>query len=100
MLLIIKLETLRTWVLFFTVRTFVSVVFPGKYDELAKLLGQGLENEDKLKQLMGDSRAEYERKLKERLACRQRRIDQGTSFGLLRVYDEDTMTFNVNNLKD
>nr|CAB3228489.1 trichohyalin-like [Phallusia mammillata] len=44
----------------------------GKYDELAKLLGDAFANEKKLKGLMGLSREEYERRLKERLEARKR----------------------------
>ena len=37
-----------------------------------KLLRQGEEEEERLRQLMGDNRADYERKLKDRLANRHR----------------------------
>ena len=49
----------------------------GRYDEINKLLGDFSQNEAALQQLMGNNRAEHERKLKEKLARRQKRIEQG-----------------------
>ena len=56
----------------------------GRYDEINKLLGQSAENEAALKQLMGNNRTEYERKLKEKLARRQKRIEQGINSSQLK----------------
>ena len=49
----------------------------GRYDEINKVLGDFSQNEAALQQLMGNNRAEHERKLKEKLARRQKRIEQG-----------------------
>ncbi|XP_013408861.1 trichohyalin [Lingula anatina] len=49
----------------------------GKEDELQKLFGDLLQQEENLRKLMGDNKAEYDRKLRERLARRQKRIEQG-----------------------
>lgn len=54
-----------------------SLLFPGKYDEIAALLGEGFANDEALHKLMGDNRSEYERKLQERLARRQKRMADG-----------------------
>ncbi|XP_041349458.1 uncharacterized protein LOC121368777 [Gigantopelta aegis] len=51
----------------------------GKYDEAAALLGDVLNTEKTLRKLMGDSQADYERKLKERLEKRKQRLDKGLS---------------------
>ena len=61
----------------------------GRYDEINKLLGDFSQNEAGLQQLMGNNRAEHERKLKEKLARRQKRIEQGKyscSWKLLHFY--------------
>ncbi|KAL8585441.1 hypothetical protein ACOMHN_024602 [Nucella lapillus] len=50
-----------------------------KFDELAALLGDALNNEATLKKLMGDNREEYERKLRERLERRKQRLAEGMS---------------------
>ncbi|KAK7499478.1 hypothetical protein BaRGS_00009130 [Batillaria attramentaria] len=49
----------------------------GKFDELAMLLGDAVNNEATLRKLMGESRDEYERKLKERLEKRKQRLAEG-----------------------
>ncbi|XP_070192500.1 trichohyalin-like isoform X3 [Littorina saxatilis] len=51
----------------------------GKFDELAALLGDALNNEATLKKLIGENREEYERKLKERLEKRRQRLAEGMS---------------------
>ncbi len=48
-------------------------------------MGEGIESEEALNKLMGDSRSEYERKLKEKLARRQKRIDQGNKLDILTI---------------
>ncbi|CAH1784103.1 unnamed protein product [Owenia fusiformis] len=49
----------------------------GRLDEIQRLFGDHMTNEEALKKLMGDNRAEYERKLKERLANRKWKEEQG-----------------------
>eukprot|EP00111_Clytia_hemisphaerica_P002852 TCONS_00008039-protein len=49
----------------------------GKYDELAKLLGDAANDSDALGKLMGENRQKYLDQLNERLRNRQRRIDNG-----------------------
>ncbi|EDO46860.1 predicted protein, partial [Nematostella vectensis] len=49
----------------------------GKMDELARLLGEGFAMDANLRKLMGDNKARYEEKLKERLARRRERLAQG-----------------------
>ncbi|XP_035826163.1 uncharacterized protein LOC101847194 [Aplysia californica] len=49
----------------------------GRYDEAAALLGSLLNDEEKLRQLLGDSKAEQERKLRERLERRKKRLAEG-----------------------
>nr|XP_006823325.1 PREDICTED: trichohyalin-like [Saccoglossus kowalevskii] len=51
----------------------------GKQDEVARLLGDVIETQNALESLMGENRAEYERKLKERLARRKARLAKGMS---------------------
>ncbi|XP_070559138.1 trichohyalin-like isoform X2 [Ptychodera flava] len=49
----------------------------GKYEEAAKLLGDVIKTQSALESLMGDNRAEYEQKLKERLEKRKQRLAEG-----------------------
>jgi len=49
----------------------------GQLDELQKLLGEGFEMDANLRKLMGENKARYEEKLKERLARRRERLAQG-----------------------
>ncbi|XP_064633679.1 golgin subfamily A member 4-like [Lineus longissimus] len=49
----------------------------GKWDELSRLLGDNQAMDENLRKLMGDSRADYERKLREKLARRKKRIAEG-----------------------
>ncbi|PFX16028.1 hypothetical protein AWC38_SpisGene19720 [Stylophora pistillata] len=49
----------------------------GQLDELHRLLGEGFEMDANLRKLMGENRARYEEKLKERLARRRERLAQG-----------------------
>ncbi|OWF34681.1 hypothetical protein KP79_PYT11450 [Mizuhopecten yessoensis] len=51
----------------------------GKFDELARLLGDAFEDQELLKKLMGESKEDQERKLKERLEKRRQRKAQGMS---------------------
>ena len=51
--------------------------FLGNSDELARLLGENMHTEETLLKLMGDSRTKYEQKLRERLASKQKRIEEG-----------------------
>ncbi|XP_069101140.1 trichohyalin-like isoform X2 [Argopecten irradians] len=51
----------------------------GKFDELARLLGDAFEDQELLKKLMGETREEQERKMKERLEKRRQRKAQGMS---------------------
>nr|XP_039263423.1 trichohyalin-like isoform X2 [Styela clava] len=44
----------------------------GRYDELAKLLGEAFADDERIKAMLGMSREEYDRKMKERLANRKR----------------------------
>lgn len=49
----------------------------GQMDELHRLLGEGFEMDANLRKLMGENKARYEEKLKERLARRRERLAQG-----------------------
>ncbi|KAJ8301441.1 hypothetical protein KUTeg_020428 [Tegillarca granosa] len=49
----------------------------GRLDELAEILGDALQYDETLKKLLGDSKEEQERKLRERLARRKQRLAQG-----------------------
>ncbi|RMX39987.1 hypothetical protein pdam_00022972 [Pocillopora damicornis] len=49
----------------------------GQLDELHRLLGEGFEMDANLRKLMGENKARYEEKLKERLAKRRERLAQG-----------------------
>ncbi|XP_033746567.1 trichohyalin-like isoform X2 [Pecten maximus] len=51
----------------------------GKFDELARLLGDAFEDQELLKKLMGDTKEEQERKMRERLEKRRQRKAQGLS---------------------
>ncbi|KAK3103454.1 hypothetical protein FSP39_019371 [Pinctada imbricata] len=51
----------------------------GKMDELAHILGDAFENQETLKRLMGDTKEEQERKMKERLQKRKQRLAKGMS---------------------
>jgi len=48
-------------------------------DEINKLLGEGAVNQERLQQLLGDSKEDAERRLKERLAQRKKRLAEGGS---------------------
>ncbi|XP_076469710.1 uncharacterized protein LOC143300038 [Babylonia areolata] len=61
----------------------------GRSDEAAALLGEALNNEATLKKLMGDSRDEYERKLRERLEKRRQRMAEGMSEEECRRLEEE-----------
>lgn len=49
----------------------------GQMDELQRLLGEGFEMDANLRKLMGENKARYEEKLKERLAKRRERLAKG-----------------------
>ncbi|XP_060082221.1 trichohyalin-like [Ylistrum balloti] len=51
----------------------------GKFDELARILGDAFEDQELLKKLMGESKEEQERKMRERLEKRRQRKAQGLS---------------------
>ncbi|XP_077983007.1 uncharacterized protein LOC144437842 isoform X2 [Glandiceps talaboti] len=51
----------------------------GKYDEAAKLLGDVIKTQNALESLMGENKADYEKKLKERLERRKQRLAEGMS---------------------
>lgn len=51
--------------------------FTGKFDELNKLLGEGMMDQERLQQLLGDSKEDAERRLQERLALRKKRLAEG-----------------------
>ena len=54
-------------------RCFLTKNIPtGKFDELARLLGDAFANDIRMRELLGESREEYERKLRERMAARKR----------------------------
>lgn len=57
--------------------TFLFLVQTGKFDELQILLGGFIDLDLQMHKLMGDSRAEYEEKLKRKLQARQRREQMG-----------------------
>ena len=51
----------------------------GRYDEVANILGEALEDQETLDRLFGESKEEQERKLKERLHRRKQRLAAGMS---------------------
>ncbi len=52
-------------------------MYVGKLDELSLLLGDFIKTDTQLKKLMGDSKSEYEEKLRRRLEARKKRIAEG-----------------------
>lgn len=60
----------------------------GKFDEIAKLLGDSAMNSDILNKQLGDNRENYLNKLNERLRNRQRRIEAGEDPD---TFDDDDM---------
>ena len=53
------------------------VLCSGKLDELSKLLGDGLLNDERLRSLIGENKAEAEKRMREKLALRKQRRDAG-----------------------
>lgn len=51
----------------------------GKFDEISQILGDALENQETLKRLMGENKEEQQRKLRERLERKKKRLAQGMS---------------------
>ncbi|XP_022298182.2 uncharacterized protein LOC111107326 isoform X1 [Crassostrea virginica] len=51
----------------------------GKFDEISQILGDALENQETLKRLLGENKEEQQRKLRERLERRKKRLAQGMS---------------------
>ncbi len=49
----------------------------GRWEELGQLLGEAARNAEQLSALLGDEKAEQERRLRERLARRQQRLQEG-----------------------
>ena len=55
----------------------VFELIPGKMDALAALLGDHAKREADLKKLMGDSRTDYQEKLRMRIERRKQKIAEG-----------------------
>ena len=51
----------------------------GRHDDAADLIQQHLRDSETLRQLIGDEKEEYERRLRERLERKRRRIAEGRS---------------------
>lgn len=62
----------------------------GRHDDAADLIRQHLKDSEAMKQLIGDEKAEYERRLKERLERKRRRLAEGMTVS---QYYTDTLLF-------
>ncbi|EDV29717.1 uncharacterized protein TRIADDRAFT_52404 [Trichoplax adhaerens] len=77
----------------------------GKFDEVARLLGESIKNHEQLNQLMGHNRAMYDQQLKDRLARRKQLIIEGNDLDKIEMEEgelpEDNQVHsNVNLLDD